>query len=109
MGLTTSEKAELDTYQLKHVAQTLYVQWRDNSPLRGGPVKWEIFKKDFLNRFFPRKKRQAKVEDFIKLLQGHMSVPDYSLKFTKLSKHAPSLVFDPRDEMINFMTGCRMT
>ncbi|TMX03215.1 hypothetical protein EJD97_017548, partial [Solanum chilense] len=29
MGLTTSEKAELSTYQLKDVAQTWYIQWRD--------------------------------------------------------------------------------
>ena len=28
MGVSSSEKAELDTYQLKDVAQTLYVQWR---------------------------------------------------------------------------------
>ena len=38
MGLTTSENDELATYQLNDVAQTLYVQWRDNRPLRGGPV-----------------------------------------------------------------------
>ena len=35
MGLITSEKDDLDTYQLKDVAQICYVQWRDNRPLRG--------------------------------------------------------------------------
>ena len=40
MGLTISDKDELDTYQLKHVAQAWYVQWRDNRPLRGRPVTW---------------------------------------------------------------------
>ena len=48
MGLSTSKKAELDTYQLKDVAQAWSVQWRDNRPLRGGPFTWEIFKKAFL-------------------------------------------------------------
>ena len=38
VGLSTSEKAELATYQLKDVAQASYVQWRDNKPLRGGVV-----------------------------------------------------------------------
>ena len=52
MGLTTSEKSELATNKLKDVTQTLYIQWRNNRPLRGGPVTWEIFKKDLLNRFF---------------------------------------------------------
>ena len=34
-----------------------------------------------------------------------MIVLDYSLKFTKLSKYAPSLVSDPRYEMSRFVTG----
>ena len=73
MGLSTSEKAELATFQLKHVAQTWYVQWRDNRSLRGGPVTWEVLKKDFLDRFFPREKREAKFVQFINLHQGSMS------------------------------------
>ncbi|XP_069145902.1 uncharacterized protein [Solanum lycopersicum] len=72
--LSTSEKAELDTYQLKDVAQN-----------------WE--------------KRESKVVDFINLRQGGMSVLEYSLKFTKYSKYAPTLVFDPRDEMNRFVMG----
>ena len=45
MWLSTSEKDELSTYQLKDVVKAWYVQWRNNSPLKGGPVTWEIFKK----------------------------------------------------------------
>ena len=41
--------------------------------------------------------------EFINLRQGGMSVLDYSLKFTKLSKYALSLVSDPRDEMNRFV------
>ena len=43
--------------------------------------------------------------EFINLHQGGMNVLEYSLKFTKLSKYAPSLVSDPRDKMIHFVTG----
>ena len=42
MGVSSSEKAELATYQLKDVSQTLYVQWRVNRSLRDGQVTWEI-------------------------------------------------------------------
>ena len=70
MGFTTSEKAELATYKLKDVTQTWYVQWRDNSTLRGGPLTWEIFKKAFLDQFFLRDKREDKVVDLINLFQG---------------------------------------
>jgi len=64
-----------------------------------------VFKKAFLDRFFPREKREAKVEEFINLHQGGMSVEEYSLKFIELSKYAPSLVVEPRDEMSRFVTG----
>ncbi|XP_069150237.1 uncharacterized protein [Solanum lycopersicum] len=104
MGLSTSKKAELATYQLKDVAQAWYVQWRDNRPLRGGPMTWEVFKKAFLDRFFPREKRESKVVEFINLLQVRMSVHVYSLKCTELSKYAHSFVSNPRDEMSHFAT-----
>ena len=92
MGLSKSEKAELATYQLKDVSQACYVQWRDNRPIRGGSVTWDIFKKAFLDWFYPREMRESKVVEFISLPQGGMSVHEYSLKFTKLSKYAPFLV-----------------
>ncbi|XP_069145667.1 uncharacterized protein [Solanum lycopersicum] len=97
MGVSSSEKAELASYQLKDVSQTWYVQWRDNRSLRGGPVTYEIFKVDFLDQLFPREMREEKLMEFINLCQGWKSVHELSLEFIKLSKYAPSLVSDPRD------------
>ena len=34
-----------------------------------------------------------------------MSVDEYSLKFNQLSKYAPYLVSNPRDEISTFLTG----
>ena len=34
-----------------------------------------------------------------------MNVEEYSLKFPMLSRHAPSLVSNPRDEMSRFLIG----
>ncbi|XP_004243091.1 uncharacterized protein [Solanum lycopersicum] len=101
MGLTSRYKVELATYQLKGVAQTWYVQWRDK--LWGGLVTWEVLKKGFLDRFFLRDKREAKVVEFINLHQGDVSVIEYSLKFTQLTNYAPFLAFDPRDEINRFV------
>ena len=61
-------------------------------------MTWDIF-----TMFFQKEKRESKVEEFINLRQGGMSVLDYSLKFTMLSNYSPSLVFDPRDEMSRFV------
>ena len=65
----------------------------------------EIFKKVFVNRFFTREQREAKVEEFINLCQGGMSVKEYFLKFIKLSKYSSSLVSNDRDEMSRYVTG----
>ena len=59
----------------------------------------------FLDRFFPHEKREVKVEKFINLRQGGMSVQECSLKFTKLSKYSPSFVSNLRDEMSQFVMG----
>ena len=84
MGMTTSEKAEFATYQLKGVAQTWYVQWRDNRLLRGYPVTLEIFMAFFLDQFFLREMREEKVTEFINHHQGGRSVHEYPLKFLNL-------------------------
>ena len=73
------------------MAQTWYNLRKDSRVLGDDPVTWEVFKKAFVDRFFPREQREAKVEEFINLCQGGMSVKEYSLKFIKLSKYACSL------------------
>ena len=85
MGLTSREKAELVSYQLKGVAQVWYTKWNDSRPVESGPIEWKDFKEAFLERYFPYEKREVKVEEFINLRQGNMSVEDYSLKLTRLS------------------------
>ena len=65
----------------------------------------ELFQTAFLERFFPRKMREAKVEEFINLKQGSMTVNEYSMKFLKLLSYATSLVSNSRDEMFRFLTG----
>ena len=63
-------------------------------------------KEAFLGNYFPQERIEVKVEKIINLKQGNMSVDDeYSLKFSALSKYAPSLVSNPRDEMSRFVIG----
>lgn len=47
MGLSTSEKAESATYQLKDVSQAWFVQTRHNRTLRGGPFTWKSLRRLF--------------------------------------------------------------
>ncbi|XP_049368652.1 uncharacterized protein LOC125833534 [Solanum verrucosum] len=76
MGVTSVEKAELAAYQLKGVSQVL-----------------------------PLEMRKAKVLEFISLRQCSMSVKEYALRFTQLSKYAPSIVADCKTKMSKFVSG----
>lgn len=62
MGMILNEKVELSFHELKYVAQILYTQWRDNWTLRAGPISLEVFRKEFVDRFFTREKSEAKLE-----------------------------------------------
>ena len=44
-----------------------------------------------LDRFFTLEQREIKMQEFINLRQCNMSVNEYSLKFTQLSKYAPTM------------------
>ena len=39
MGVTSREKAELDSYQSEDVSQIWYTQWKDNRPEESGPIE----------------------------------------------------------------------
>ena len=55
--------------------------------------------------YFSRERIEIKVEEYNKLNQGNMSVAEYSLKFSTLSRYSPSLVSNPRDEMSRSVMG----
>ena len=105
MGVISREKEELASYKIREVSQVWYTQWKDNSSVESGPIECKEFKEAFLGKYFPRERRQVKVDEFINLKQGNMSVEEYSLMFSMLSRYAPSLVYNPREEMSRFVIG----
>ena len=105
MGATDTKKEKLSSYQIKDVAQTLFKIWQESRVLGGVSITRELSKTAFLERFFLRKMRKAKVEEFINHKQGSMTVRNYSLKFVKLSRYATSRVSNCMDEMSRFLIG----
>ncbi|XP_069154460.1 uncharacterized protein [Solanum lycopersicum] len=78
MGATKIDKAELYSYKLKDVRKAWCKMWQDTRSLAGGLITWELFKKVFLGRFFPRAMIESKVEEFINLKQDSVTVNEYS-------------------------------
>ena len=44
MRVTSREKVELASYQLREVSQGWYTQWKDNRFVELSPIEWEEFK-----------------------------------------------------------------
>ncbi|WMV30297.1 hypothetical protein MTR67_023682 [Solanum verrucosum] len=76
-------------------------EWAEDAPI----VSWAVFESAFMGRFFPRELREAKVREFLTLKQEFMSVHEYSLNFTQLSRYAPEMVADMRSRMSLFIIG----
>ena len=105
MGVHEEDKAELATCQLKDVDQVWYKMWVHGRAPGEVLITWDFLKTILPERFFPKDQREAKVEDFINLNQGGMSVKEHSLKFVKLSKDDSYLLSNSRDEMSRFVSG----
>ena len=53
---------------------------------RREPITWELFKKKFYVEYFPDSVRYAKEVEFLQLMQGDMSVPEYAERFKHLGR-----------------------
>lgn len=105
MDVTLVKSAYLAAYPLKGVAQIWFKQWKEEGTADAGLFDREKFKDVFLDRFFPLEMRVAKVQEIINLRQGNMTVKDYSLKFTQLSKYASTIVVDSKARMSKVFSG----
>ena len=64
-----------------------------------------MFRREFLDRFYPRSYKEARVEEFYRLVQGDLSVSEYEKRFSELGRLVPS-VFDDEEQKINkFRSG----
>ncbi|GAU46009.1 hypothetical protein TSUD_401310 [Trifolium subterraneum] len=55
----------------------------------GVVITWEMFKREFFNKYFPADVKNKKVVEFIKLEQGNMSVAKYAAMFDSLCAFSP--------------------
>lgn len=76
-----------------------FKEWRNEIPLRKVPIDLEVFKTRFVDSFFSINLR----ESLLNLRQGGISVKEYTLKFTLLSKNTPTMIAFYRDRMGKFM------
>lgn len=100
-----AKRVELAAYQLKGVSRIWFDQWKKNRAEGAPIVSWAVFEEASMGHLFPRELREAKVREFLTLKQESMSVHEYRLKFTQLSRNAPEMVADMRSMMSLFVAG----
>ena len=105
MHVFVEESIEFASYRLKDVAYNWAVMQKNSRGEDATPITWKIFWHAFLDKFFLLEIREAKIEEFMNLRQGSMTVKEYCLKFNQLSKYAPDQMADPRSSMSKFVTG----
>lgn len=64
-------------------------------------MTWNEFNSFFLDKYFPTMSHEAKLEEFLSLYQGNMTVMVYEALFIALSRFAHDLV------STNFKKACR--
>ena len=102
MGCTEDQRVSFSAFLMKDRAKDW---WR--APERRHPegVGWVMFRREFLDRFYPRSYKEARVKEFYRLVQGNLSVSEYEKRFSELGRLVPS-VFDDEEQKTNkFRSG----
>jgi len=91
MRCPEDRKVELAVFLLQKGAEDW---WRIVESRKGDIVEIgrNEFKKAFQEKYCPRSFRDAKWNEFLRLIQGSMTVAEYEKKYTELSKYATTII-----------------
>ena len=73
----------------------------------GDEAAWTAFRTDFLRKFIPAHIRDQKLREFQTLVHGVMTVYQYELRFTQLSRFAEALITPEFERIQWFIDGLR--
>ncbi|KAH0746295.1 hypothetical protein KY285_007952 [Solanum tuberosum] len=105
MHASVTEAVELASFRLRNVAIIWYEAWERSRGLDAPPAEWEDFSEVFLSHYLPREVREARLDQFINLKQGTMSVRDYSHMFNSLARYAPDIVRTMKARVHRYVDG----
>ncbi|CAL8167517.1 unnamed protein product [Prunus armeniaca] len=83
----------------RHWWESVKRRYRDPST-----ITWQLFRAAFDNQYYPQAYQDLKMEEFLHLEQGTMTVLEYEKKFNELSKYCVPLVED-ENKKCQFFTG----
>ncbi|RHN74107.1 putative transcription factor interactor and regulator CCHC(Zn) family [Medicago truncatula] len=103
------QKVRFGTHMLAEEADDWWVSLLPVLEHDGAVVTWAVFRREFLNRYFPEDVRGKKEIEFLELKQGDMSVTEYAAKFVELAKFYPHYTAETAEfsKCIKFENGSR--
>lgn len=87
LGCPDDRKLNIAVFLLEGNAYCLWDSLRLSFPVQAA-ISWADFKQAFFEHFYPNSYRDAKLAEFLRLVQGTMIVAEYEQKFINLSKYA---------------------
>ncbi|KAK8949163.1 hypothetical protein KSP39_PZI006059 [Platanthera zijinensis] len=103
-GISDDQKVMLGVYQLKGLAKTWWL--REKEGMVGG-CSWSSFKELLMRKFLPVVERDRLMNNFLHLKQRQLTINEYEIEFSNLSRFAPSLVATEEDRAKRFLGGLR--
>ncbi|XP_070037149.1 uncharacterized protein [Nicotiana tomentosiformis] len=105
MKATATESVKLASYRLRDVAVNWYESWELSRGEDAPPTVWQEFTEAFLRHYLPPELRRDRVDRFLTLRQGNMSVREYNLQFDSLARYSPTIVAKMEDRVHRFVMG----
>ena len=69
---------------------------------------WELFREEFLRKFIPQVVKDLREKEFMRLIQGSLTVAKYEVEFNRLIRYAPHVLADEERRRKKFIEGLRL-
>ena len=104
------KRMRFGTYMLAEEADDRWVSTLPTLEQGGGVVNWAVFRREFLDRYFPEDFCWKKEIEFLELKEGNLSVTEYAAKFVELGKFYPHYTPETTElsKCIKFENGLRV-
>jgi len=109
MQCTKVQKVRFGTHMQAEEADDWWIDLLPILEQDGAEVTWAVFKRVFLDIYFPEDVCGKKEIEFLELKQGTMSVTEYAAKFVELAKFYPHYTAETPEfsKCIKFENGLR--
>ncbi|XP_071916280.1 uncharacterized protein [Coffea arabica] len=105
LNYTEERQVTFAAFQFEGAARSWWNLIRVNWDRNHIPRTWANFTREFNAKFLPPLIQEKREDDFIKYRQGAVSVAEYEIQFTKLSRFAPELVATEQRRIRRFVQG----